>query len=198
MIMLKSRNLTLAILFMIGGCTATPPLKFYTLSPMAAQANQILAANNTQPLSVAIAQIKFPDFLDRPQIVTRSSPNTLKISETHRWGGNLFSNFLQVFGENLSTLLGTDRIFYPRQAKVFPIDYRVTLNVKAFEGELGKEVVLDVDWVVIDQRRKDVAIMQNSTIRELTKGQDYEALVSAQSRALTMLSREIANSMKSF
>lgn len=196
MIKLILTNLTLVIFFMIGGCTTTPSLKFYTLSSMAEQAKQSKALNKNQPLSIAIAPIKFPDFLDRRQIVTRSSPNTLKISETHRWGGTLSSNFLQVFGENLSILLGTDRIFYPRQAKAFPIDYRVTLNVKAFEGELGKEVVLDVDWVVIDQRRKDIAIMQNSTIRELTDGQDYEAFVSAQSRALTTLSRQIANSMK--
>lgn len=196
MIKLILTNLTLVIFFMIGGCTTTPSLKFYTLSSMAEQAKQTKAANENQPLSIAIAPIQFPDFLDRPQIVTRSSPNALKISETHRWGGTLSSNFLQVFGENLSIVLGTDRIFYPRQAKVFPIDYRVTLNVKAFEGELGKEVVLDVDWVVIDQRRKDIAIMKNSTIRELTDGQDYEAFVSAQSRALTTLSRQIANTMK--
>ncbi|MBA2483427.1 MAG: membrane integrity-associated transporter subunit PqiC [Nitrosomonas sp.] len=196
MIKLISTNLTLVIFFMIGGCTTTPSLKFYTLSSMAEQAKQTKVANENQPLSIAIAPIKFPDFLDRRQIVTRSSPYTLKISETHRWGGTLSSNFLQVFGENLSILLDTDRIFYPRQAKAFPIDYRVTLNVKAFEGELGKEVVLDVDWVVIDQRRKDIAIMQNSTIRELTNGQDYEAFVSAQSRALTTLSRQIANSIK--
>jgi len=155
---------------------------------------EILTRNRL--LSVAIAPIKFPDFLDRNQIVTRPSPNTLKMSEFHRWGSSLSGNFVQVFGENLSTLLGTDRIFYPRQAEAFPIDYRVSLNVKAFEGELGKEVVLDVDWVVIDQRRKDIVIMQNTLIRELAKGADYESFVSAQSRALEALSRQIASVMK--
>lgn len=196
MIRLSSRNLGLGILLLISGCAATPPSKFYTLSPMAEQVNRAEISNENHLLSIAIAPIKFPDFLDRSQIVTRPSPNTLKMSEFHRWGGSLSSNFVQVFGENLSALLGTDRIFYPRQAKPFPIDYRVSLNVKAFEGELGKEVVLDADWIVIDQRRKNIAIMQNTIIRELTEGSDYESFVSAQSRTLEALSREIANTMK--
>jgi len=188
--------LCLGIFMFIGGCAGTPSSKFYTLSPITDQANQLDNLPPKPPLSIAISPIKFPDFLDRSQIVTRPSPNTLKISEFHRWGGSLSNNFVQVFGENLSLLLGTDRIFYPRQIETFAIDYRVNLNVKAFEGELGKTVVLDVDWIVIDQRRKDAAIMQNTIIRELTEGPDYESFVSAQSRALAALSRQIASAIK--
>ncbi len=196
MIKLLARNLSLVILLLMGGCAVTPPLKFYTLNSMGKQVNRTEITNGNRLLSIAIAPVKFPDILDRSQIVTRPSPNTLKISEFHRWGGSLSSNFLQVFGENLSILLNTDRIFYPRQAKTFPIDYHVTLNVKAFEGELGKEVILDVGWVVIDQRRKDMAIMQNTIIHERVEGLDYESFVSAQSRALAALSRQIANTIK--
>lgn len=188
--------LCLGIFMFIGGCAGTPSSKFYTLSPITDQANQLDNLPPKPPLSIAISSIKFPDFLDRSQIVTRPSPNTLKISEFHRWGGSLSNNFVQVFGENLSLLLGTDRIFYPRQIETFAIDYRVNLNVKAFEGELGKTVVLDVDWIVIDQRRKDAAIMQNTIIHELTEGPDYESFVSAQSRALAALSRQIASAIK--
>ena len=190
---LTARIFGLGILVLVGGCAGTPSPYYYTLSPMSDQVVQVKTSSKNHLISVAIAPIKLPDFLDRSQIVTRPSPHTLKMSEFHRWGSSLSSNFVQVLGENLSTLLGTDRIFYPRQAEVFPIDYRVRLNVKAFEGELGKEVVLDVDWVVIDQRRKDVVIMQNTLIRERVKGSDYESFVSAQSRALEALSRQIAN-----
>lgn len=185
--------LGIGILILISGCAGTPSSKFYTLSPITDQAKYL---PKKDPLSIAISPIKFPDFLDRAQIVTRPSPNTLKVSEIHRWGGSLSSNFVQIFGENLSALLGTDRIFYPRQIENFSIDYRVRLNVKAFEGELGKEVVLNVDWIVIDQRQKDTAIMQNTIIRESAEGPDYESFVSAQSRALGALSRQIASVIK--
>lgn len=183
----------LGILILISSCAGTPSSKFYTLSPTTDQVSNLPEKN---PLSIAISPIKFPDYLDRTQIVTRPSPNTIKVSEIHRWGGSLSSNFVQVFGENLSALLGTDRIFYPRQIETFPIDYRVRLNVKAFEGELGKAVVLDVDWVVIDRRQNDAAIMQNTIIRESVEGSDYESFVSAQSRALGSLSRQIASVIK--
>lgn len=192
---LTLRGLSLGVLILVSGCAGTPPLKFYTLSPMSEQVNQLEILAETRPLSVAIAPIEFPDFLDRPQIVTRPSPNTLKISEFNRWGGSLAGNFLRVLGENLSILLGTERIFYPRQATAFPIDYRLTLNVKAFEGEIGKEVVLDVDWVVIDQQHGGVAIMQNTVIREAVQRSDYESFVAAQSRALAALSYRIASAM---
>ncbi len=190
------RGLGLGILALVGGCAGTPSPKFYTLSPMSDQVNQLEISTENRPLSVAIAPIKFPDFLDRPQIVTRPSPNTLKMSESHRWGGSLSSNFSRVLGENLSTLLGTDRIFYPRQAKAFPIDYRLTLNVKAFEGEIGKEVVLDVDWVVIDQQHKKATIMQNTVISEPVQRSEYESFVAAQSRALAALSYRIASAIR--
>ncbi len=195
---LTLRCLGLGILILVGGCAGAPSPKFYTLSPMSDQVNQLETLTETRPLSVAIAPIKFPDFLDRPQIVTRPSPNTLKMSEFHRWGGSLSSNFLQVLGENLSTLLSTDRIFYPRQANAFPIDYHLTLNVKAFEGEIGKEVVLDVDWVVIDQRHKEATMMQNTVIREPVQRLDYESFVAAQSRALAVLSHQIASVIEQY
>lgn len=194
---LTLKSLGLGILVLVGGCAGTPSPNFYTLSPMSDAVDRAETLTKNRLLSVAIAPIKFPDFLDRSQIVTRPSPNTLNMSEFHRWGGSIASNFVQVFGENLSILLGTDRIFYPRQVEAFSIDYRVRLNVKAFEGELGKEVVLDVDWVVIDQRRKDIIIiMQNTLIRERAEGADYESFVSAQSRALEALSRQIASVMQ--
>ncbi len=195
---LTLRCLGVGILVLVGGCAGTPSPKFYTLSPMSGQVKRLEILTETRPLSIAIAPIKFPDFLDRPQIVTRPSPNTLKMSEFHRWGGSLSSNFSQVLGENLSILLGTDRIFYPRQAKAFPIDYHLTLNVKAFEGEIGKEVVLDVDWVVVDRRHKEASMMQNTVIREPVQRLDYESFVAAQSRALAVLSHRIASAMEQF
>lgn len=195
---LTLRCLGLGILVLVGGCAGGPSPKFYTLSPMSGQVNRLEILTETRPFSIAIAPIKFPDFLDRPQIVTRPSPNTLKLSEFHRWGGSLSSNFTRVLGENLSTLLSTDRVFYPRQAKAFPIDYRLSLNVKAFEGEIGKEVVLDVDWVVIDQRGKEATMMQNTVIREPVQQLDYESFVAAQSRALSALSHRIASALEQY
>jgi uncharacterized lipoprotein YmbA len=192
---LKLKELGLGVLILVSGCAGSPPLEFYTLSSMSNQENRLEILAETHPLSVAIAPIEFPDFLDRSQIVTRPSPNTLKMSEFHRWGGSLSSDFLRVLGENLSILLGTERIFYPRQTKALPIDYRLTLNVKAFEGEIGKEVVLDVDWIIIDQQHEGVAMMQNTVIREPVQRSDYESFVAAQSRALAVLSHRIASAI---
>ena len=83
-----------------------------------------------------------------------------------------------------------------RQQTLFPVDYGVILDVHQFDGELGSAVVLNVDWVVTDQRDRKKIQVKKSLIRETIPSAGYEAFVSAQSRALETLSREIAELIK--
>jgi uncharacterized lipoprotein YmbA len=76
-------------------------------------------------VSVSIAPVEVPDYLDRLQIVTRDGNNGLKLAEFDRWGGSLGENIATVLVENLSLLLGSDRVFtYPRLSPEIP-DVRV-------------------------------------------------------------------------
>ena len=92
--------------------------------------------------------------------------------------------------------MNSDRVLLFRQQAVFPVDYGVTLNVIQFDGKLGSAVDLKVSWVLTDQRDRKKILVKKSLIRETITGPSYEAFVSAQSRALEKLSREIVEAIK--
>jgi uncharacterized lipoprotein YmbA len=94
------------------GCGTTDPARFYTLSPLAIPGTEAEAAG--QGVAIGVGPIKLPEHLDRPQIVTRTSRNELKLAEFDRWAGSLADDFSRVLAENLSILLSTDRVsVYP-------------------------------------------------------------------------------------
>lgn len=181
---------------LVAGCATTPTYTFYTLSTMQAVDLTPQAVERGSDVTISLNPISFPSYLERPQIVTRTTAHTLAIHEFRRWGGSLEADFMKVLSENLSTLLGTQRIFLPRQNAPFTIDYRIAIDVKQFDGDLGKQVVLDVDWIIIAKENKERAVVRKSVIRENVDSRDYESLVSAKSQAVEKLSREIADALR--
>ncbi|SDX07032.1 PqiC family protein [Nitrosomonas communis] len=185
--------LVILVALLVTGCASTPTYTFYTLSAMQAVDEKLPTAYRSNNATISVNLISFPSYLDRPQIVTRPTAHTLVIHEFQRWGGSLEDDFMRVLGENLSILLNTQHIFLPRQNASFTIDYRVAIDVKRFDGNLGEQIVLDVDWMIITQENKERAVIRKSVIREAVDSSDYEPLVSAKSKAVEKLSHEIAD-----
>jgi uncharacterized lipoprotein YmbA len=180
------------LLIIIGGCGRTQTAKLYTLSALTDPPTGRQIATSGHGVAVGLGPIQLPEYLDRPQIVSRVSPHEVKVAEYHRWAGPLAGSFSSVLGENLSSLLGTDHIArYPWKSTT-PIDCRVEIEVSRFDGNPGGTVVLQSQWTVFSKDRKRVLATKTSTLSEPVNGRAYEALVSAQSRALAALSREIA------
>lgn len=186
------RCLAILVMLLVVGCASTPTYTFYTLSAMQAVDPTPQAVHRSNDATISVNLVSFPSYLDRPQIVTRPTAHTLAIHEFRRWGGSLESDFVRVLGENLSILLDTQRIFLS-QRNMPAIDYRVAIDVNRFDGDLGKQVVLDADWMIITQENKERAVIRKSVIREAIDAHDYESLVAAKSRAVDRLSREIAD-----
>src|SRR5262247_789000 len=109
----------------LGGCSNTPPTRFYVLSAVADQA----AAIPGKGPAIGIGPITLPQYLNRPQIVTRVSGNQLAVAEFDQWGGDLNDNLARTLAANLSSLLETDRVsLYPWKDEA-PIDEQVTIDV---------------------------------------------------------------------
>lgn len=166
--------------------------KFYVLSPLSTSEVKTEVPGDTKPVAIGLGPVTFPEYLNRPHIVARSSGNQLQMAEFARWAEPLVENFSRVFAENLSVLLSTDRIVpYPRK-KSMPTDYQVTVDVIRFDGTPGEKASLVVRWTVLGDDGEKVLQKKKSSLSEPTDGQGYEALVSAESRLVTALSREIA------
>lgn len=195
--LVRSALIGVSLSLLLGwGCASTPASRFYTLSSLSGP----VKANPEQPLSqgptIGVGPIRFPDYLDRPGIVTRSSGNTIEIAEFDLWAGSLKEDFIRTLAKNLSILLETDKIIFSPYSGLPPQDFRIGMNLNRFEGTPGGEAVLEATWAIMVGPDKKEAVIQKSQITEPVAGSDYQALVAAQSRAVERLSREIAKAIQ--
>ncbi len=185
----------LCLLFILG-CASSPKTRFYTLSSLPEGGKEPKKFTSGQGLVIVLGPIKFSEYLDRTEIVTRSSNNRISFSDFDAWASPLSEEFTRVLAENLSTLLSTNSIIiYPRP-KRSPVDYQITVDVIRFDGSLGGDVSLIARWAIFDGKERKLLTMRKSSIAEQSGAQGYEAMVAADSRALEKLSREIAEAIK--
>ena len=173
-------------------CTPmSPSVNFYTLAPLDENAARSLL-NKTSTMVIRVISVEIPDYLDRPEIMTKEGPNTVKIAEFNRWAGNLRDNITAVLAENLSLLLKTDLVFVQPPIDISDIDYRVAMKVLQLDSRLGDQVLLKAKWTVSPARGTGSAATEVSTFIEPLHDDDYETLAAAISRTLAQVSREIA------
>jgi hypothetical protein len=185
------------LLVAAGACGRTQTARFYTLSALTDSGK---GSRNSAPghgVAVGVGPIELPEYLDRPQIVTRVRPNEVRFAEFHRWAGSLAEDFSGTLAKNLSVLLGTERIAPFPWKSTTPIDCRVEVRVSRFEGRPGDRVLLQGQWSLFSADRKTLMAAGASTFDEPVDGDDYGALVAALSRALAALSREIGRAIES-
>lgn len=181
-----------AVALWLAGCASSPPARFYTLNPLPPQEVKHSSRAATNPVSVSIAPVEIPDYLERPQIVTRDGRNELHLAEFDRWGGSLSDNIAAMLAEDLGVILGSDRVYvYPRIRTELP-DYSVVMRILQLDCTLGDQVILRAQWTLFaGPDKKDVAT-HITTCTERLNDKQYETMVAAVGRTLEQVSREIA------
>jgi uncharacterized lipoprotein YmbA len=197
---LHSHRTPVIVLFffsmVLGGCFgSSQPSRFYTLSSLPGPEPVSRATPTGQPAIVAFGPLAIPDYLDRPEIVTRTGQNEVRVNEFQRWGGSLDGNLSRIIVEDLSVLLQAEHYSVIREAAAaqtrVPIRYRVMVDVKRFDAAPGGMVVLEANWSVYGME-KEMPLMRNSIISAKVSGTEFTDLVAAMSKAVEDLCREIA------
>jgi uncharacterized protein len=173
----------------LGGCATSPPAHYYTLAPLQPPA---VKAASVPAFTVAVGPVITPDLLQRPQIATRTSEHQVSFSDFHKWAGTLADETKRVLVVNLNALLSGERAAVTTDDMAIDPDYRVVVNINRFDGLPGGSVWLNAVWTLKEQKGKMAIGVNQSVIEEQAGGQGYPDLVSAQSRAIGRLSREIA------
>lgn len=184
---------------LLSGCRgSTPKTEFYTLNSIRNTQMDAKPISAGQPLSIGVGPVTIPQMLDRPQIVSRTGPNTLQIDEFHRWAGRLNEDFARVLAENISLMLATEQVdVYPWDVSFKP-RYQVILEVQRFEGRLNQQdVFLEVFWKVVDPQKRTTLLIKRSVIKESLTATDYETLIATKSRAIAELSKIITKEINS-
>jgi len=174
---------------LLTGCGRSTPARFYVLSPLP-RGEQAVASD--KPLVIGIGPVVLPPYLDRPQIVSRPDPNRLALAEFDRWAEPLASGFSRVLVENVSSLLGTERVVLLPWKHASNVKYRVAVNVIRFDGLPGKQASLTARWTVFGADGNELVPMRRSSILVKTQGSGFAGLTAAMSEAVASLGREIA------
>ena len=133
----------------LSGCIPTNPAiatRFYVLTPVDSTTPPVRQPDPNRPLSVEIATLHLPQYLEKPQIVTRSGINQLELAEYHQWGGNLRKNMIRVMARNLSHLLATPEISMAPFRPLAPPDFTIEMEVMQYEADAQGQVRLSAQW----------------------------------------------------
>jgi uncharacterized lipoprotein YmbA len=189
----------LPILLALWACAACNPLapqpdrtQYFILSPAAQSASAAVSAPSTAQLSLGVGPIRFPDYLKRPGIVTRASSDRLLVSDDKRWGEPLDRNFESVLCQNLSQMLGTERVRrYPWYSDVH-VDYQVEVWVQRFDASDDGRSQLSAVWTIRDgQDGHELASSESTTSAPVQSGDTAGS--AALSQDLSEMSRHIAD-----
>lgn len=175
-------------ILLLGGCATGPSPNLYMLDlPFTAQ-----MAGIEKGLAVGIGPLELPQYLDRPQIITRAGVNRLQATEAHVWAEPIKNSASRVLVVTIARALDSNRIYLLPQRVRTTLDWRVAIDVGRFDGAIGGDVLLAARWSVYRNDEKNVRLTRVSIVEEAVAGQDYEALVAAQTRAVARLGEEIA------
>lgn len=200
---MKQHSVILAALLAMGllgvaGCASSPPVRFYAVAPLARPDAQASPEEGRSDAAVRVMPVEIPDYLNRPQIITRDGHSALKLSEFDRWAGSLEENMTSVVAENLAALLGSDRVFVHPGVGGEKADLTVTMQVVRLDCMPGDKVVLKARWGVAAGPGRVAATPQAGTFTAPLSDSRYETVVNGIGETLAQASRAMARQISGF
>jgi uncharacterized lipoprotein YmbA len=194
--MLRKTKIALISTLAIAGASCSPlaprpdPSQYFLLTPMPASAVATMKSN--RQLAIGLGPIDFPDYLRRAEVVTRSAPNQIVISDRERWAEPFDRNFERTLSYNLASLLNTQRIEEYPWTRRSPIDYQIAINVQRFETDANGQSQLIARWIIKDGHSGG-DLYASETIASTTVATGDTGASAALSADLGKLSSDIAS-----
>jgi uncharacterized lipoprotein YmbA len=205
MIRLVACSIGVAILVSLSGCSApTAPTRFYMLAPLSDALVQESASARARPLVLSVGPIAVPEYLKRPQIVTRSGDTQMTLGDFDQWVEPFDLLFPRVLALDLAAVLGTDRVSLTPVARGVRPDNLVEVDVIRFDAAGDGTVTLDAQWRVYGRDGDRLLEQGRALLRGAAKaeaddepddGVDYPEVVRAMSATTADLARTIADAI---
>jgi len=173
------------------GCLGRSPApRLYTLAAV----NGASANTAARELALLVGPVRVPQYLDRPQIVTREGANEVVPDEYRRWAGGLEANVLRVLAANLTERLQTRRVVEAPRPAPFPIDYQVLVDFDELVADASGQLALRARWVIRDGNGETRAI-GSSSLTQPVAGRSAAEGIHAHELALGGLADALATSL---
>ncbi len=154
------------------------------------------AGPDTSKLSIGIAPIDLPDYLDRPEMVIRQGDNRLILGDFDKWGERLDQLFGRTLAEDLASRLGTPNIFQMPLQREQALDYTIVLDIYRFEGTDKDVAVLDTRWRIFDRDGTRLRVTDRKLFEVKLADAGFPALATALSQTVAELSDALADAIR--
>ncbi|WDP90391.1 MAG: membrane integrity-associated transporter subunit PqiC [Desulfobacter sp.] len=183
--------LAVCLMGMAGCGGVSPRSSFYRLEGPGSW-NETLEAG--EDFSVGIGSVALPGYLDRPEIVTGSGENGIRINEFHRWASPLSRQVRESLLGYLSARLHTPRVvLYPWERSRRP-RFRVDVTLLRFEYR-GNNAIFEALWHIKDVERDRSCLNRKFAHSQAVAGDGVGAYVAAQGRAVELMGDDIAHGL---
>jgi uncharacterized lipoprotein YmbA len=186
---------------LVTGCSILAPQpdtsQFFVLAPLPNTDTQ-RGGSESLPLPNAmlgLGPIKLPPYLDRNEIAVRVSPTQVTYSTTARWAEPLTVNVSRVLLQNLSQLLGTNRIVIYPWSNAVAVAYQIRIELLSFEATKSGEAQLTARYGILRGGERQPLVVREVNFSR-PAATDTAAAVTALSTLLGDLSRDIAAAVR--
>lgn len=180
-----------ALAALLVACGSTPPIRHYSLGPVAVgPAAAPVAADTAALVSIVVGPVSLPADIDRLQIVRTLEGTHVDIADSHRWAGSLKDDVARRLAGGIARQTGIGRVVaWPQSALATPA-LTVPIDIQRFDAEGFERVTLEAVWTVRKAGR-DIA-GRRFVASESVASPDYGALTAAHGRLVDALARDIA------
>jgi uncharacterized protein len=183
----------------LAGCSSIlaprPDLsKFFILT--ADQSGFQPAGASLNHVTIGLGPVRLPAYLDRAEMVTRTEPNRLELSDTDKWAESLESNFRRVLAANLAARLVSAQIVQFPWYSTTRLDYKVEVSVDRFERDGSGNAHLSTRWTIRDGATNKLLAQRDSSFGESAKSSATADSVAAMSIDVEDLSVQIASEVR--
>lgn len=180
------------VVAVLAACSPrSPEVSYYSL--FAARVASPVAGKDTGTVLV-VGPVTAPDILRRSQIATGSGSSSYRLSDFHRWAGDIEKDFARALAELLGSRPGAGKVvLYPGTAEA---TCQVAADILVMEGELGQEARLSVSWSLLSSAGQSAAISRRSDLVRTPEDAGHQAWVRAQQANIAQLSEEIGTALQ--
>ncbi len=183
----------LALVFAMGCQNLRPVADLTHYYVLSASAKAPSETQVNRDLTIGIAPVEIPAYLQSSHIVIRQGTNEIHYSGYSEWGEHLDNGVQRVLAGDLSVLLpGARTVTSTWQSN--DVKAEVYVSIQRFELDENGEVALDCQWRIVNPGRSRV-LRSNRFVfnkRGPSLAKDPTGAVSTLSEALVDLSKEIA------
>ena len=189
-------TLQTCLLLAITGCGTSRTTSYYVLESDSASRSSADQRSTHGSIIVGVAPVRVPTYLDRNQLVTRTSTRRVNVSDFESWAEPLESSVTRAIAVALDhdpNIKGT--VMLPTIAEV-KLDRVVFVEMVRFDGMLGGSVRLTARILILDSDRKPMVAPVRFNRTDATTDSSYDALVTSMGRLLDQLSQEVTRFLR--